>query len=435
VGISERELELSLDEILKKREMHISKSLSIGHGKPLHITKGKMQYLYSKSGEKYLDLVNNVCHVGHCNPHVVSAGQKQMAQLNTNTRYIYDGLTEYIERIANTLPGQLNVGFLVNSGSEANELAIRLAREYTKNHDIVVVEGAYHGHTGMLIDLSPYKFRGPGGKGNPEDWVHVVPVPDTYRDNSRDYIGELQDIVEKAEPVAGFIVESMLSCAGQIPLPEGYLAKSFECVRKVGGLCIADEVQVGFGRVGDNMWAFEEHGVIPDIVVMGKPIGNGHPMAAVFTTKEIASAFEEMEFFSTFGGNPVSCAIGMAVLDVIENEKLIENSRAMGELFIDGLTKLKQQHKLIGDIRGKGLFLGIELVKDHSTLEPASKEAKSLVEGMLSRNILLSIDGPRKNVIKIKPPLVISEKDVEKTLISLGEILIGIEEEKSTNNS
>lgn len=426
--ISERELELSLEEILEKREKHISKSLSIGHGKPLHIIRGDMQYLYSKSGEKYLDLVNNVCHVGHCNPHVVSSGQKQMALLNTNTRYIYDGLTKYIERISNTLPGQLDVGFLVNSGSEANELAIRLARAYTKNHDIVVVEGAYHGHTGMLIDLSPYKFRGPGGKGSSENWVHVVPVPDTYRDSSRDYIGELHDIVSEAEPIAGFIVESMLSCAGQIPLPEGYLAKSFECIRKVGGLCIADEVQVGFGRTGKQMWAFEEHGVIPDIVVMGKPIGNGHPMAAVFTTKEIASAFEEMEFFSTFGGNPVSCAIGMAVLDVIENEKLIEHSRLMGELFIDGLNKLKKQHKLIGDIRGKGLFLGIELVKDHLTLEPATKETKLLVEGMLSKKILLSIDGPRKNVIKIKPPLVISEEDVKKTLSSLDEILTDIGE-------
>ncbi|MBC95937.1 aspartate aminotransferase family protein [bacterium] len=419
---------MSLEEILEKREKHISKSLSIGHGKPLHIIRGDMQYLYSKSGEKYLDLVNNVCHVGHCNPHVVSSGQKQMALLNTNTRYIYDGLTKYIERISNTLPGQLDVGFLVNSGSEANELAIRLARAYTKNHDIVVVEGAYHGHTGMLIDLSPYKFRGPGGKGSSENWVHVVPVPDTYRDSSRDYIGELHDIVSEAEPIAGFIVESMLSCAGQIPLPEGYLAKSFECIRKVGGLCIADEVQVGFGRTGKQMWAFEEHGVIPDIVVMGKPIGNGHPMAAVFTTKEIASAFEEMEFFSTFGGNPVSCAIGMAVLDVIENEKLIEHSRLMGELFIDGLTKLKKQHKLIGDIRGKGLFLGIELVKDHLTLEPATKETKLLVEGMLSKKILLSIDGPRKNVIKIKPPLVISEEDVKKTLSSLDEILTDIGE-------
>ena len=425
--LSESVPKLSLEEILEMREEHISKSLSIGHGKPLHISRGEMQYLYSRTGEKYLDLVNNVCHVGHCNPHVVSAGQKQMAELNTNTRYIYDGLTQYIQRLSYTLPEGLDYGFLVNSGSEANELAIRLARAYTNNHDIVVMEGAYHGHTGMLIDLSPYKFRGPGGKGIAEDWVHVAPVPDIFRDNSRDYLNEFEEIVRDASPVAGFIVESMLSCAGQIPFPQGYLAKSFELIRNVGGLCITDEVQVGFGRLGSKMWAFEEHGVIPDIVVMGKPIGNGHPMAAVFTTKEIADSFKGMEFFSTFGGNPVSCAIGMAVLDVIEDKNLIENSKLMGELFIDGLTKLKNKYEIIGDIRGKGLFLGIELVKNRSSLEPAPKEAELLVEGMLSKNILLSIDGPRKNVIKIKPPMVISKEDVDRTIKSLNEVFIVIE--------
>lgn len=425
--LSESVPELSLEEILKMRGEHISESLSIGHGKPLHITRGEMQYLYSRSGEKYLDLVNNVCHVGHCNPHVVSAGQKQMAVLNTNTRYIYDGLTQYIQRLSYTLPEGLDYGFLVNSGSEANELAIRLARAYTNNHDIVVMEGAYHGHTGMLIDLSPYKFRGPGGKGVAEDWVHVAPVPDIFRDNSRDYLNEFEGIVRDARPIAGFIVESMLSCAGQIPFPQGYLAKSFELIRSVGGLCIADEVQVGFGRLGSKMWAFEEHDVIPDIVVMGKPIGNGHPMAAVFTTKEIADSFKGMEFFSTFGGNPVSCAIGMAVLDVIEEKNLIENSKLMGELFIDGLTKLKNRYEIIGDIRGKGLFLGIELVKNRSSLEPAPKEAKLLVDGMLSKNILLSIDGPKKNVIKIKPPMVISKEDVDRTIKSLNEVFSDIE--------
>ena len=427
MGLSESVPELSLEEILKMRGEHISESLSIGHGKPLHITRGEMQYLYSRSGEKYLDLVNNVCHVGHCNPHVVSAGQKQMAVLNTNTRYIYDGLTQYIQRLSYTLPEGLDYGFLVNSGSEANELAIRLARAYTNNHDIVVMEGAYHGHTGMLIDLSPYKFRGPGGKGVAEDWVHVAPVPDIFRDNSRDYLNEFEGIVRDARPIAGFIVESMLSCAGQIPFPQGYLAKSFELIRSVGGLCIADEVQVGFGRLGSKMWAFEEHGVIPDIVVMGKPIGNGHPMAAVFTTNEIADSFKGMEFFSTFGGNPVSCAIGMAVLDVIEEKNLIENSKLMGELFIDGLTKLKNRYEIIGDIRGKGLFLGIELVKNRSSLEPAPKEAKLLVDGMLSKNILLSIDGPKKNVIKIKPPMVISKEDVDRTIKSLNEVFSDIE--------
>ena len=346
-----------------------------------------------------------------------------MGLLNTNTRYVYDGLTEYLGRIADTLPEPLSVGFLVNSGSEANELAVRIARAHTGAHDMVVVEGAYHGHTGMLIDLSPYKFRGPGGKGKSEPWVHVVPIPDTYRGGERDYAAEMGEIVANAAPIAGFLVESMLSCAGQIPLPPDYLSSAFEHIRAAGGLCIADEVQVGFGRVGTHMWAFEEHGVVPDIVVMGKPMGNGHPMAAVFTTPEIAASFEEMEFFSTFGGNPVSCAIGMAVLDVIEEEHLMQRATELGERFLDGLHELQEQHPIIGDVRGRGLFLGFELVRDRKTQEPAIEEAASIVDEMRDRNVLLSTDGPHHNVIKIKPPMVLSKGDVDMTLHLLNEAL------------
>ncbi|HJM23781.1 MAG TPA: aminotransferase class III-fold pyridoxal phosphate-dependent enzyme, partial [Candidatus Thalassarchaeum sp.] len=369
-----------LDELLKQREAHLGKALSIAHGKPLHITHGRMQYLFAADGTRYLDLVNNVCHVGHSNPKVVEAGQRQMALLNTNTRYVYDGLSEYLARLAASLPEELSVGFLVNSGSEANELAVRIARAHTGAHDMVVVEGAYHGHTGMLIDLSPYKFRGPGGKGEPESWVHVVPIPDSYRGGERDYAAELGEIVADAGPIAGFLVESMLSCAGQIPLPPDYLPAAFEHVRAAGGLCIADEVQVGFGRVGTHMWAFEEHEVVPDIVVMGKPMGNGHPMAAVFTTPEIAASFEEMEFFSTFGGNPVSCAVGMAVLDTIEQDGLMQRATELGGHFKAGLRELQERHPIIGDVRGRGLFLGFELVRDRETQEPATNEAAIIVD-------------------------------------------------------
>jgi 4-aminobutyrate aminotransferase-like enzyme len=412
-----------LDELLKQREAHLGKALSFAHGKPLHITHGRMQYLFAADGTRYLDLVNNVCHVGHSNPRVVEAGQRQMALLNTNTRYVYDGLTEYLGRLAATLPEKLSVGFLVNSGSEANELAVRIARAHTGAHDMVVVEGAYHGHTGMLINLSPYKFRGPGGKGEPEPWVHVVPIPDSYRGGERDYAVELGEIAADAAPIAGFLVESMLSCAGQIPLPPNYLPAAFEHIRAAGGLCIADEVQVGFGRVGKHMWAFEEHGVVPDIVVMGKPMGNGHPMAAVFTTPEIAASFEGMEFFSTFGGNPVSCAVGMAVLDAIEEDGLMQRATELGERFIVGLREMQERHPIIGDVRGRGLFLGIELVRDRETQEPATEEAASIVDEMRDRNVLLSIDGPHHNVIKIKPPMVLSKEDVDATLHLLNESL------------
>ena len=412
-----------LEELLRQREEHLGKALSIAHGKPLHITHGSMQYLYASDGTRYLDLVNNVSHVGHSNPRVTEACARQMGLLNTNTRYVYDGLTEYLGRIADTLPEPLSVGFLVNSGSEANELAVRIARAHTGAHDMVVVEGAYHGHTGMLIDLSPYKFRGPGGKGKSEPWVHVVPIPDTYRGGERDYAAEMGEIVANAAPIAGFLVESMLSCAGQIPLPPGYLSSAFEHVRAAGGLCIVDEVQVGFGRIGTHMWAFEEHGVVPDIVVMGKPMGNGHPMAAVFTTPEIAASFEEMEFFSTFGGNPVSCAIGMAVLDAIEEDGLMQRATELGARFVEGLRELQEQYPVIGDVRGRGLFLGVELVRDRKTQEPATGEAASIVNDMRERNVLLSTDGPHHNVIKIKPPMVLSKGDVDMTLHLLNESL------------
>ena len=416
---------VKLESLLEARSRHISQSLSIAHGTPLHIVRGEMQYLHASDGTRYLDLVNNVSHVGHCNPFVVEAGQRQMSLLNTNSRYVYPGLTGYLSRLAGTLPDELSVGFMVNSGSEANELAVRLARAHSGNHDMVVIEGAYHGHTGMLIDLSPYKFRGPGGKGEPEPWVHVIPIPDAYRRPDSEFNKELRTGITEAVPVAGLLIETMLSCAGQVPLPGGYLEEAASAVREAGGLLIADEVQVGFGRVGSHMWAFQESGVVPDIVVMGKPIGNGHPMAAVFTTPEIASSFGGMEFFSTFGGNPVSCAIGMAVMDVIERDGLMKRASELGRRFRDGLESLKEAHELIGDVRGRGLFLGVEMVRDLISLEPASQEASTVVDSMRERGVLLSTDGPLHNVIKIKPPMVLSEEDVDETISKLDLCLSG----------
>ncbi|MBI87465.1 MAG: aspartate aminotransferase family protein [Euryarchaeota archaeon] len=416
----------NLDELLEARNIHISEALSLAHGHPLHIVKGEMQYLHSADGTRYLDLVNNVSHVGHCHPHVVQAGQKQMSILNTNSRYVYPGLTNYISRICSTLPETLSVGFLVNSGSEANELAVRLARAHTGNFDMAVIEGAYHGHTGMLIDLSPYKFRGLGGKGKPEHWVNVLPIPDSYRRAGINFTEEAISYLDQCGPLAGVLIESMLSCAGQIPLSSEYLSTVATEIRGKGGLLIADEVQVGFGRTGSNMWAFQDSEVIPDMVVMGKPMGNGHPMAAVFTTNEIASSFGGMEFFSTFGGNPVSCAIGMAVMDVIEEEGLVHKARDMGARMIAGLESLMEDYELIGDIRGKGLFLGMELVRNRTTLEPAPGQASILVDKMRDMGILLSTDGPLHNVIKIKPPMVIMQDDIDETLSKLGLCLVSL---------
>ena len=414
-----------LTDLLEARNRHISKSLSIGHGKPLHIVKGELQYLYADDGTRYLDLVNNVCHVGHCHPKVVAAGQQQMSVLSTNTRYVYDGLTEYISRLAATLPDGLDVGFMVNSGSEANELAVRLARAHTGVNDMLVVDGGYHGNTSMLVQLSPYKFLGPGGEGVAEDWVHVVPVPDEYRRKGIDYNQEIRDVISNAGNVAGFLIEPMLSCAGQIPLPDGFLKTAQKYTNEAGGLLIVDEVQVGFGRVGTHMWAFENQDVIPDIVVLGKSIGNGHPMAAVFTTEKIASSLGEMEWFSSTGGNPVSCAIGNAVLDVIEEEELLKKAEKLGRYFMAGLDKLQQKYPVIGDVRGRGLFIGIDFVSDSETLQANAEEASRVVIEMRDRGVLLSIDGPLHNVIKIKPPMVLTKQDIDMTLDLLNDVLRG----------
>ncbi|MFT7619219.1 MAG: 4-aminobutyrate aminotransferase-like enzyme/Ser/Thr protein kinase RdoA (MazF antagonist) [Planctomycetota bacterium] len=423
----------SKDEMRSVRESVLSPSLSIAYLEPLKIVRGERSYLFDEAGTKYLDCVNNVCHVGHCHPHVVAAGSRQMARLNTNTRYLHDNIINFAERLTSMLPDKLQVCFFVNSGSEANELALRLARTHTGAEDMIVVDHSYHGNTQATIDVSPYKFDGVGGRGAPE-FSHKVLLPDGYRgpylydcpDAGQRYAESVADVIDELQAesrsVAGFISESILGVAGQIEFPAGYLAEVYSKVRAAGGVCIADEVQVGFGRVGTHMWAFETQGVVPDIVTLGKPIGNGHPLAAVVTTAEIAQSFKTgMEYFNTFGGNPVSCAIGMAVLDVIEDEGLQEHARILGAYFKEQLQVLAKSHEIIGDVRGRGLFLGFELVRDRETKEPAALEAKQIVEMMKDRHILVTSEGPFDCVIKMKPPMVFSYKNVDEFIRALDE--------------
>lgn len=428
---------MNSDEILALRDRYIGGSLSVSYRRPLHIVRGERQFLFDAEGQSYLDCVNNVCHVGHCHPRVVEVAARQMALLNTNTRYLHENIVTYARRLSATLPGQLEVCFFVSSGSEANELALRLARTATGRRDVVVIDSAYHGNTGGLVDLSPYKFDGCGGTGRP-DHVHVAPAPDPFRGPFRygnpdageryaDGVAErLTDAAAAGRPAAAFFAESVPGCAGQIVPPDGYLRSAFEHTRGAGAVCVADEVQVGFGRVGTHWWGFEVQGAMPDIVTLGKPIGNGHPLGAVVTTRAIADAFDNgMEFFNTFGGNPVSCAIGIAVLDVIEDEGLMENARVVGERFQAGLRELAVSHPIIGDVRGLGLFIGAELVRDPDTLEPATAEASALVNAMRERGILLSTDGPYDNVIKIKPPLVFTTEDADRVVSELDAVLSG----------
>jgi 4-aminobutyrate aminotransferase-like enzyme/Ser/Thr protein kinase RdoA (MazF antagonist) len=417
-------------ELVTARRQRLGPSLSTSYQTPLHIVAGSKQYLYAADGRRYLDCVNNVAHVGHSHPLVVRAASEQMALLNTNTRYLHEGLIDYSERLIALLPESLSVVYLVNSGSEANELALRLARAHTVREDVIVIDGAYHGNTSAMIDLSPYKFDGPGGRGCPS-WVHKVPMPDVYRGEHRGpdaatrYAASVTDAAQQSGGPAALFCEAALSCGGQIILPPGYLKEAFAAVRAAGGLCVADEVQTGFGRAGERFWMFETQDVVPDIVTLGKPIGNGHPLGAVITTQAIADSFANgMEYFSTFGGNPVSCAVGLAVLDVIRDEELQQNALEVGKYLKDGLCQLQQQYALIGDVRGVGLFIGIELVRDRETLEPADAPATQIVEQMKERGVLLSTDGPFHNVIKIKPPLVFSRTDAD-FLISNFKALLG----------
>ncbi|MEM6319039.1 MAG: aminotransferase class III-fold pyridoxal phosphate-dependent enzyme, partial [Bacteroidota bacterium] len=412
IGLTENvvgEIMPSLSDLLQLRQKHLGKNLSLSYQKPLRIQRGYLQYLYDESGRRFLDTVNNVPHVGHQHPKVVRAAQQQITVFNSNTRYLQRNLMLYAEKLCATLPKELSVCYFVNSGSEANELAMRLAKTYTGQTDFIAVEVGYHGNTQNCIDISSYKFDSPGGTGK-ADHIHIVPMPDTYRgiykkddpEAGKKYAAYIEKAIQKnweqGKDIAGFFCESILSCGGQIVLPPKYLKHAFAHVRAAGGVCISDEVQVGFGRVGDHFWGFELQGVVPDIMTMGKPMGNGHPLGAVVTTREIADAFNNgMEYFNTFGGNPVSCAIGMAVLDVIEEEHLQANALKMGGYLQSGLRKLAQTFPIIGDVRGHGLFLGFELVKDRKTLLPAATEATYLANRMKNHGILRSTDGLHQN--------------------------------------
>jgi 4-aminobutyrate aminotransferase-like enzyme/Ser/Thr protein kinase RdoA (MazF antagonist) len=415
--------EASFNETLAARRALLGKNLSISYQRPLKIVRGWMQYLYDETGRAYLDVYNNVPLVGHSHPRVVQAAQAQLALLNTNTRYLHDNVNRYAERLTRLLPEPLRVCFFVNSGSEANELALRLARAHTQREDIIVLEHAYHGNTSTLIDISPYKFDGPGGRGK-KSWVHVAPLADDYRGAYRRgdkqagakyarHVGEILERVKaEGRGIAAYIAETLPSVGGQIVFPADYLAEVYRYARAAGAVCIADEVQVGFGRLGTHFWGFETQGVVPDIVVLGKPIGNGFPLAAVVTTAEIAESFDNgMEFFSTFGANPVACAAGLAVLDVLDEEHLQQNALRVGADFIERLTALQKRHPLIGDVRGSGLFLGIDLVLDPETREAAPLQASYLVNRLRDCGILAGTDGPHHNVIKFRPPLVFSEAD------------------------
>jgi 4-aminobutyrate aminotransferase-like enzyme/Ser/Thr protein kinase RdoA (MazF antagonist)/murein DD-endopeptidase MepM/ murein hydrolase activator NlpD len=418
--------EKSKKKTLAQRAKVIGPSVRLSYREPVKIVRGWMQYLYDEDGKKYLDAYNNVPHVGHCHPRVVEAAIQQMNLLSTNTRYLHDLIHEYAEKLCGTLPDPLKVFFFVNSGSEANEVAIRLARAYTKRRDMIVLDAAYHGITSTLIDISPYKHNGPGGDGTPS-WVHVAPLADPYRNKQslQTYTKQILEIINRSQNgIAAYLAESCPSVGGQILFPEGYLSNVYDLVRKAGGVCIADEVQTAYGRIGTHFWGFQAQNAVPDIVVLGKPIGNGHPIGAVVTTPEIAASFDNgMEFFSTFGGNTVSCAIGLTVLNVVLEEKLQQHALNIGSHLLQGLRQLQERYPIIGDVRGSGFFIGVELVRNRETLEPATEEASYVMNRMRELGVLLGTDGPYHNVLKIRPPMPFNKSDADLLLMVLDRVL------------
>ncbi|GAB5520474.1 MAG: aminotransferase class III-fold pyridoxal phosphate-dependent enzyme [Rhodothermales bacterium] len=416
----------SAEALLDQRERQFSRAMSLSYRPaPIRMTRAAMQYMYDDTGRTYLDGVNNIMHVGHAHPAVVAAARRQLGRLNTNTRYLYDQLTDYAERLLAWFPPELNRVFFVNSGSAASDLALRLAQTATGRHRMLVMQHGYHGNTAAAIALSSYKYDGHGGPGA-ADWVGEVAMPDPLRDGRslEEHMTQLDALLAEGPPAAGFIAESILGCGGQVVLPDGFLHGVHERVWAQGGVCIADEVQTGFGRIGTHRWAYEPHGVAPDIVILGKPMGNGHPMGAVVTTTAIADAFANgMEFFSSFGGNPVSCAIGLSVLEVLETEQLQAHALAVGSQLKADLQALANQHEQIAEVRGSGFFIGIECVTDRNTMVPNASFAEHLVRQMKNCGILLSTDGPHHNVIKFKPPMVFTQANADRLVAELDAIL------------
>lgn len=411
---------LSTKEVVKKRHQHISPILSLSYDKPIYMIRSAFQYMYDVYGNTFLDAYNNIPHVGHSHPEVVEAGQRQMAKLNTNTRYLYDRLEVYAKKLLSKFPPSLNKVYFVNSGSAASDLAMRIAKIHTGHEKMMVMEHGYHGHTQTATDISDYKFSNPRGQGQ-KDYILKTNIPDTYRGKYTNDDGSagkmyakeaIEQIANSDSPIAAFISEPVVGCGGQVPLAKSYLKEIYPAIRNQGGICVSDEVQTGFGRLGDFFWGFEMQEVVPDIVIIGKPMANGHPMGAVVTTDEIAESFGKgVEFFSSFGGNPVSCAIATSVLKVMEEEKLQENAKVVGDYYKSLFLELQKKYDCIGDVRGSGLFLGVEIIKDRKSKDQDTYFAHHIKNELRNKNILISTDGPYDNVLKTKPPLCFTKEN------------------------
>jgi 4-aminobutyrate aminotransferase-like enzyme len=426
---------MSTRTLLDRRCRVLGKNSPLFYDEPLQLVRGEGVWLYDAEGKRYLDAYNNVPHVGHCHPRVVAALSKQAATLNTNTRYLDENVVTYAERLLSQFDRSLSNVLFCCTGTESNELALRIARHCTGGQGIIATAWAYHGNSAAVSQIStlftPPEKRGP--------FVRTIPVIDPYRDragrNDEELATAYAEQVQKAiddfqragVKFAGMLICTALSSEGLPTVPTGYLSKVVNIVHDAGGVFIADEVQAGFGRFGSHMWGHQLLGAVPDIVTLGKPMGNGHPLAGVVARADLVEEFTSQNmYFNTFGGNTVSAAVGMAVLDVLQEERLLENASTVGDHVIAGLKKLQTRHPLIGDVRGRGLFFAVEMVKNPDTREPAGAETKRIVNGMRQRGVLISRIGPHENILKIRPPLPFSRENADLLLRTLDDVMMGL---------
>ncbi len=421
-----------LQKMLERRQRVMGKAYRLFYEQPVHIVSGEGVWLYDSDGKKYLDVYNNVPHVGHCHPHVVEAICKQAKKLNTHTRYLHDLVLEYADKLTDKFPVGLDIAMFACTGTEANELALRLARARTGASGMIVTDHAYHGTSWAIAQItSCYETSEKRG-----DNIVTIPAPDSYRGLYADdakaadkYAGHLQTAIEtlarNGHRPAAFIVDTIFSNEGLPTVPPTYLAKAVDIVRKAGGLFVADEVQPGFGRMGTHFWGFDSHGVKPDIATMGKPMGNGYPISAVVTSADVIESFlQDSHYFNTFGGTPVACAAALAVLEIIKQQDLQAKALETGSYLLEGLKELATYQTMIGDIRGSGLFIGIDLVRDQESREPATAETHKAINLLRQHGVLIGSTGQYDNILKIRPPMVFSKENAD-TLLQKLELVLG----------
>lgn len=425
-------LSADVRKLTDKRSRVLGESYRLFYRKPVHLVRGQGQYLWDAAGDKYLDVYNNVASIGHCHPAVIDAVYQQMQQLNTHTRYLHEAILDYSEQLLATAPAEIDRAMYMCTGSEANDLAIRVARAYSGGSGIIVTQESYHGTSDLTSGVSPAL-----GSGQPlAATTRLVLPPDRYRVDAPDlgawFAAEIQkqidDMAAHGIKFAGFLADSIFSSDGVLPGPKGFLRQAIDVVHKNGGIFIADEVQPGFARTGEAFWGFARHDVVPDVITTGKPMGNGIPVSGLLAKSEVLAAFsDDIPYFNTFGGNPVAMAAAQAVLNVIKEEGLQEHSRVVGAKLLAELSTLKEKYECVGDVRGAGLFIGFELVKDKASKTPDKQLALDITEMLRDNRVLTSVAGPYGNVLKLRPPLAFQESDIDwlvgaldKSLAALG---------------